>query len=173
MFYNIFQPKYQKLFISLSAHIDRGVPIWGNVAGCSNRGALCSAKRHIKSVYPTLVLDGSKSGSFNITVKDESTIGAFGYDYHVRVCIIVFSNCHIIRREAPRCSFYCDGHMPEPRFVGRVTDTDSHAFFCNLLDCESSNTHHYHSPPHEKALFCINNDLAINAEPLANLCISK
>lgn len=28
-----------------------------------------------------------------------------------------------------RCSFYLDGHMPEPRNVGRVTDTDSHAFF--------------------------------------------
>ena len=37
---------------------------------------------------------------------------------------------HIIQREAPRCSFYCDGHMPQPQEAGRVTDTDSHAFFC-------------------------------------------
>lgn len=34
--------------------------------------------RHMKSVYPTLVLGFLKSGSFNITVKDESTIGASG-----------------------------------------------------------------------------------------------
>ncbi len=62
----------------------------------------------------------------------------------------------IILRETPRCSFYLDGHMPEPRNVGRVTDTDSHAFFIplrlnpvsfyTLLDRESSNyktTRHY------------------------------
>lgn len=49
-------------------HIDRGVPIWGTrwVADI------------LKSVYPTLVLGFLKSGSFNITVKDESTIGASG-----------------------------------------------------------------------------------------------
>ena len=46
--------KNNKNLLSLHLHIARGVPIWGNVAGC----------RHIKSVYPTLVLDGSKSGSF-------------------------------------------------------------------------------------------------------------
>ncbi len=39
----------------------------------------------------------------------------------------------IIRREAPRCSFYCEGYMPQPRFVGRVTDTDSHALFYVLM----------------------------------------
>ncbi len=37
--------------------------------------------------------------------------------------------CRIIQREAPRCSFFCDGHMPQPLTVGRVTDTDSHALF--------------------------------------------
>ena len=36
---------------------------------------------------------------------------------------------HIIQREAPRCSFYCDGHMPQPQEAGRVIDTDSHALF--------------------------------------------
>ncbi len=36
---------------------------------------------------------------------------------------------YIIQREALRCSFYSDGQMPEPRFVERVTDTDSHALF--------------------------------------------
>ena len=36
---------------------------------------------------------------------------------------------HIIQREAPRCSFYSEGHMPEPRFVGRATGTDPRALF--------------------------------------------
>ena len=38
----------------------------------------------------------------------------------------------VIQREAPRCSFNLDGHMPKPRTVGRVTDTDSHAFFVSF-----------------------------------------
>ena len=39
---------------------------------------------------------------------------------------------YIIQREAPRCSFYSDGHMPEPRSVERATDTDPRAFFVEL-----------------------------------------
>lgn len=116
MFFIKFGFGYQNLFVFLQ-RISLVEPRYGA------RGGMQTYYKRLS----TLVLDGSKSGSFYITVKDESTVGAFGYDYHVGVCIIVFSNCHIIRREAPRCSFYCDGHMPEPRFVGRVTDTDSHA----------------------------------------------
>lgn len=47
---------------------------------------------------------------------------------------------YIIQREAPRCSFYLDGHMPEPRIAERVTDTDSHAFilYNYLIVCRGS-----------------------------------
>jgi len=87
---------------------------------------------HNESVYPALVLGFLKSGSFNITVKDGTTIGALVYDNipngGLRVNVSI-SLLYIIRREAPRCSFYCDGHLPEPQEAGRVTDTDSHAFF--------------------------------------------
>lgn len=34
----------------------------------------------IKSVYPTLIFGLQKSGSFTYGVKDETTIGVFGYD---------------------------------------------------------------------------------------------
>ncbi len=44
-----------------------------------------------------------------------------------------YSVRRIIRREAPRCSFQLEGQMPQPRFVGRVTDTDSHALFYVVL----------------------------------------
>lgn len=59
-----------------------------------------------KSVYPTLVL-----GRFNW------------------VCDGAFPVCNIIRREAPRCLFYPDGHMHEPQKAKQVTDTDSHTLF--------------------------------------------
>ena len=48
---------------------------------------------------------------------------------HFGECIECVLQSNIIRREAPRCSFNSDGHMPEPQEAGRVTDTDSHAFF--------------------------------------------
>ena len=47
--------------------------------------------------------------------------------------------CVIIQREAPRCSFYLDGHMPEPRTIERATDNRlSRFFYINFSDCESS-----------------------------------
>ena len=49
-------------------------------------------RHNYKSVYPALVLDGSKSGSFKITVRNEATIGAFRVWYtYVGVCSDTFS----------------------------------------------------------------------------------
>ncbi len=47
----------------------------------------------------------------------------------VKYVEITYSVRRIIQREAPRCSFYSEGHMPQPQEAGRVTDTDSHALF--------------------------------------------
>lgn len=35
-----------------------------------------------------------------------------------------------------RCSSNIDGQMPEPRIVGRVADTDSHALFFILFSAD-------------------------------------
>lgn len=84
----------------------------------------------IESVYPTLILDALESGSFKITVRNETTIDAYGY---VSI-LLVGAYCHASIRGITygvrllRCSFYCDGHMPEPRGVERATDTDSSRF---------------------------------------------
>lgn len=37
------------------------------------------------------------------------------------VCASIHYAVYIIRREAPRCSFHLDGHMPEPRIAGRAS----------------------------------------------------
>ena len=75
--------------------------------------------------------------------------------------------CYIIRREAPRCSFYSDGHMPEPQEAGRVTDTDSHALFLFMLDCESSNALKSQSTQMKKLLLLFVLVLSVAASSVA------
>lgn len=58
-------------------------PDMGEVAGAMMPWFKAVAKTYM-SVYPTLVLDRPKSGSFKVTVKDEVTIGTFWYDIPVR-----------------------------------------------------------------------------------------
>lgn len=49
----------------------------------------------------------------------------FGYE----LFMCVFRAWLSYMREAPRCSFFSDGHMPEPQVVERVTDKDPRAFY--------------------------------------------
>ena len=44
----------------------------GNVGGC----------RYFRKRLLTLFLDGSKSGKFQISVKDEAIVDALGYEYN-------------------------------------------------------------------------------------------
>ncbi len=51
--------------------------MWGDVAGCIAM-VLSLGKDMFTKRLSALILDGSKSGSFKITVENEATIGAFG-----------------------------------------------------------------------------------------------
>ncbi len=79
----------------------------------------------------------------------------------------------IIQREAPRCSFYSEGHMPQPLTVGRVTDTDSHALFLYPLDCESSNDIHNRSPIMKKTIFGLIAMLLLSVSSVSYAQITK
>jgi len=82
------------IVINFTAHIACGVR-YGLVGGMQlSPWHLALANTYWKSVYPTLVLDGSKSGSFIIWVKDETTVDAFGYDSIVRVWDILLLSYH-------------------------------------------------------------------------------
>ncbi len=82
-----------------------------------------------KSVYPTLVLDILKCGSFKILVKNEATIGVFGYDIPVVECAVLHALRVVSYSVRLRVARPTKMGMPQPQDAGRVTDTDSHALF--------------------------------------------
>lgn len=69
-------------------------------------------------------LDQLKSGSFKIFIKTEATVDVHEYVI-TNWCEIPRGMQHQIRLHicvgSARCSSYEDGHMPEPRLVGRAT----------------------------------------------------
>lgn len=73
---------------------------------CGHVGGIC---RHYESVYQALVLYGSELSNFTINVKNEATVGAYGYDYTNIVFLNAVCQRESYQREAQSCSFYIDG----------------------------------------------------------------
>ena len=119
-----------------------GGPVRGTREGRRSLRSKPLCKDIIKAFTRRYILDDLKSGKFLIGVGNVATVDALRictYIVGVGTRVSAIGTLHI-RREASALLVLLQWALPEPQVVEWAKSTDSHAFFCIMSDCESSDT---------------------------------